>query len=47
MHPQAQRALHAVELVRQCGPYAARQYAIKHGVLPLFTLALQLRAGCF
>lgn len=47
MHPQAQQALRAVKMVKQCGPYAARQYAIKNGVLPLFRLALQLEATRF
>lgn len=39
------RAIYAVVLHNMCGAYAARQYAIKHDVLPLYRLARQLSAA--
>lgn len=44
MTTQAQYALKAVKLRKQCGRYAASQYARKHGVSSLYRLALQLGA---
>lgn len=44
MHPQAILALKAARLRHTAGAYASRQFAIKHGVLPLYRLALQLAA---
>lgn len=41
---QAAAALYAVQLKRTCGPWSARRYAIKHGVLGLYRLAQQLEA---
>lgn len=39
---QAQRALHAVAIAKRCGIYASRKYAVRHGVLALWRLAMQL-----
>lgn len=41
---QSQRAIHAAKLAKTCGIYASRRYAVKHGVLPLWRLAMQLEA---
>ena len=37
-------AIRAVQIRRQCGRYAASQYARKHGVSGLYRLALQLES---
>lgn len=37
-------AIRAVQIRRQCGRFAASQYARKHGVSGLYRLALQLEA---
>ena len=37
-------AIRAVHIRRQCGRFAASQYARKHGVSGLYRLALQLEA---
>jgi len=44
MTTQAQYAIKAVTIRKQCGRYAASQYARKHGVSSLYRLALQLEA---
>ena len=41
---QAQRAIHAAKLAKTCGIYASRKYAMRHGVLALWRLAMQLEA---
>lgn len=38
-------AIRAVQIRRQCGRFAASQYARKHGVSGLYRLALQLEAA--
>ena len=45
MSDKAKLALRAVELRDTCGAYASRRFAVKHGVLGLYRLALQLAAG--
>ena len=42
--PSTMYAIRAVTLRKTCGRYAASQYARKHGVYPLYRLALQLEA---
>jgi len=37
-------AIKAVQIRKQCGRYAASQFARKHGVSTLYRLALQLEA---
>lgn len=44
LHPQAWLAFRALALRGQCGRYAARRFAVKHGVLRLYTLVCQLQA---
>ena len=41
---QAWHAIKAQTLKSSIGGYAARKYAVKHGVLRLYTLACQLAA---
>ena len=41
---QAAIAIHAATLRQTIGSYAARRYAVKNGVLRLYTLACQLSA---
>ena len=44
MHEQAWHAIKAAELRKTCGSFAARRYAVNHGVLGLYRLACQLSA---
>ena len=44
INPQAWHALRAAHLRKTAGRYAATKYAAKHGVLPLYRLAVQLAA---
>ena len=44
MSTQAKHAIRAAQLYAQCGRYAARRYAEKHGVTRLYYLARQLAA---
>lgn len=42
LDPKTTLALKAVAIRKQCGRYAASQYARNHGVSALYRLALQL-----
>lgn len=44
MTTQATHAIRAAQIYKQCGRYAARRYAEKHGVTRLYYLARQLAA---
>lgn len=44
LSPAAWHAIKAANLRRTIGNFAARRYAVKHGVLPLYRLACQLAA---
>lgn len=45
MSPAAVLAIKAAGLRSSCGRYAANRFAMKHGVFPLYRLALQLGAA--
>lgn len=45
LSPAAYHAFKAMQIRKQCGRYAASQYARKHGVSSLYRLAQQLEAA--
>ena len=44
MSNQASLAFKALHIKQTCGAYAARRFAVRHGILPLYRLVQQLEA---